>query len=178
MKSELEKMEAIVDKMSTAILVTRRADGHLVARPMARQKEAPGADFWFVTSDDSGKLLELENDPHVNVTFFKSGLKEWVSIAGIARVSRDPDVLRTLYAKDWRMWFPDEGDSRHGTPEDPRMVLIGVDVHSAVFLELDKPQPVVLFELVKGFVTGDAPDLGTMHHLSDSGPSEPPHPRM
>ena len=30
------------------------------------------------------------------------------------------------------------------------MVLIGVDVHAAVFLEVNKPQPVVLFELVKG----------------------------
>ena len=34
------------------------------------------------------------------------------------------------------------------------MVLIGVDIHSAVFLEVDKPQPVVLFEIVKGWLTG------------------------
>ena len=34
------------------------------------------------------------------------------------------------------------------------MVLIGVDVHAAVFLEVNKPQPVVLFEVVKGWVTG------------------------
>jgi hypothetical protein len=45
------------------------------------------------------------------------------------------------------------------------MVLIGVNVHAAVFLEMDKPQPVVLFELVKGFVTGEEPDLGEMHHI-------------
>jgi hypothetical protein len=34
--------------------------------------------------------------------------------------------------------------------DDPRMVLIGVNVHAAVFLEANKPQPVVLFERVKG----------------------------
>lgn len=45
------------------------------------------------------------------------------------------------------------------------MVLIGVQVHAAVFLEMDKPQPVVLFELVKGFVTGEEPDLGQMHRI-------------
>jgi hypothetical protein len=38
-------------------------------------------------------------------------------------------------------------------------------VHAAVFLEMDKPQPVVLFELVKGFVTGEEPDLGQMHRI-------------
>jgi hypothetical protein len=58
------------------------------------------------------------------------------------------------------------GDPRHGTKDDPRLVLIGVDVHAAEFLEVDKPQPVVLFELVKGWVTGTEPDIGTMHHVS------------
>ena len=61
------------------------------------------------------------------------------------------------------MWFPDEGDPRHGTKDDPRMVLIGVNVHAAVFLEVNKPQPVVLFEMIKGWVTGTEPELGEMH---------------
>ena len=30
-----------------------------------------------------------------------------------------------------KAWFPDEGDPRHGTPDDPRFVLIGVDIHAA-----------------------------------------------
>ena len=45
------------------------------------------------------------------------------------------------------------------------MVLIGVAVHGASFLEMDKPQPVVLFELVKGFLTGQTAELGEMHHV-------------
>jgi hypothetical protein len=41
-------------------------------------------------------------------------------------------------------------------------VLIGVEIHSPVFLELNKPQPIVLSELAEGlgFVTGDTPELG------------------
>ncbi len=45
------------------------------------------------------------------------------------------------------------------------MVLVGVNVHAAVFLEVNKPQPVVLFEMVKGWVTGTEPKLGEMHHV-------------
>jgi hypothetical protein len=45
------------------------------------------------------------------------------------------------------------------------MVLICVDVHAAVFLEVNKPQPVVLFELVKGWMTGSTPELGEMHRV-------------
>jgi hypothetical protein len=45
------------------------------------------------------------------------------------------------------------------------MVLIGIDVHSAVFLEVNKPQPVVLYEIVKGWITGTDPDIGQMHRV-------------
>jgi hypothetical protein len=48
------------------------------------------------------------------------------------------------------------------------MVLIGVEVHAAAFLEVNKPQPVVLFELVKGWLTGSTPELGEMHHVCPS----------
>ena len=41
----------------------------------------------------------------------------------------------------------------------------GFDVHAASFLEVDKPQPVVLYEVVKGFLTGSTPDVGEMHHI-------------
>ena len=63
------------------------------------------------------------------------------------------------------MWFGDEEDPRYGTPDDPRIVLIGVDVHSAVFLEVNKPQPVVLFEIAKGWITGTEPKIGEMHKV-------------
>ena len=64
------------------------------------------------------------------------------------------------------MWLPPmRGDPRHGTKDDPRMVLIGVNVHAAVFLEVNKPQPVVLFEMIKGWVTGTEPELGEMHRV-------------
>jgi general stress protein 26 len=160
---ELTKLYEIIDELDTAMLTTRRRDGHLVSRAMANQKHAPGADLWFVATAGSGKFDDLNNDPHVNVAYYKDRTREWISISGLAKVSRDRAVIKQLYATDWKAWFPNEGDPRHGTPDDPRMVLIGVDIQSAVFLEVNKPQPVVLFELVKGWITGTMPDVGEMH---------------
>ena len=84
---------------------------------------------------------------------------------GLATISRDRQKIRELYAADWKAWFAEEGDPRHGTPDDPRLVLIGVDIHAAVFLEVNKPQPVVLFEVAKGWLTGRMPDIGEMHRI-------------
>ena len=47
------------------------------------------------------------------------------------------------------------------------MVLIGVTVHAAEFLEIDKPRPVLLFELVKGWLTDSEPEFGEVHQLKE-----------
>ena len=165
MNTELDKFYALVDKVEVAMLTTRRPDGHLESRAMANQKRASGADLWFVTLEGSGKLRDIAADPHVNLSYYKERTREWVSVSGLAKISRDRGTIHALYATDWQAWFPDEGDPRHGTPDDPRMVLIGVDIHAAVFLEVNKPQPIVLFEVAKGWLTGSRPDVGDMHRI-------------
>jgi general stress protein 26 len=165
MKTELNKLYEMIEELETAMMTTRRPDGNLVSRAMATQKQAPGADLWFVTLEESPKLREIEHDPHVNLSYYKDGTREWISVSGLAKLSRDRKTIETLWAPDWKAWFPAGDDPRHGTAEDPRMVLIGVDVQSAMFLEVNKPKPIVLFEVVKGMLTGSQPDIGTMHEV-------------
>lgn len=165
MQGDLAKLYEQIDDIEIAMMTTRRRDGHLESRAMATQKQADGADLWFVTMEGTAKLRDLEYDPHINLAYYKDRTREWVSVSGIATISRDRARIRELYTTDWKAWFADEGDPRHGTPDDPRMVLIGVDVHAAVFLEVNKPRPVVLYEVMKGWLTGEMPDVGEMHHV-------------
>jgi hypothetical protein len=44
------------------------------------------------------------------------------------------------------VWFPDQGGNRNGGPDDPRILLIGVEARSAHFMKVDKIAPVVLFD--------------------------------
>ena len=167
MKHDLDKFYELVDDIKIAMMTTRRPDGHLESRAMASQKRAEGADLWFVSEEGTAKLRDIEFDPHVNLAYYQLGSYEWVSASGIARLERDREKIHELYEPDWKAWFGQEGDPRHGTADDPRMVLIGVDVHAAVFLEADKPKPVVLFELVKGWLTGERVEPGEMHRLAN-----------
>ena len=168
MASEREKLFDLIKDLKIAMMTTRRPDGRLVSRAMATQKRAPGADLWFVTSEETHKVDELEDEPFVNLSYYKDRTREWISISGIATLSRDKAIIQQLWAPDWKVWFPEEGDQRHGTAEDPRLVLIGVDIDSAVFFESDKPAPVVLFEMLKGRLTGKEPDVGDIHHVRGS----------
>lgn len=162
---KLEKFHDLIADLQIAMFTTRRSDGHLVSRPMATQKRASGADLWFVTDRASAKLEEIGSDPHVNLAYYKDRTREWISVSGTARFVEDRAKVAELWAPDWRAWFGDEGGENDGTPNDPRIVLIAVDIHEAHFLELNKPQPVVLFEVVKGMVTGKQPDMPPVQEI-------------
>ena len=165
-EGSLEEIWKLVENIDTAMLTTRRRDGRLVSRPMATQKRAPGADFWFVTAAGMPKLAEIAEDSQVNLAYYRQRNREWVSVSGRAEISRDRKTIRQLYAQDWKAWFADEGGGGEGGPEDPRIVLIGVRAESAQYMTVDKPQPVVLFEVLKGLVTGTRPDVGQVKEVS------------
>ena len=162
---ELEQLYEMIDEIEVAMMMTRREDGHLESRPMATQKRATGADLWFVAADGAGKLADIERDSHVNLAYYKDRTREWISVSGLATLSRDREKIRELFAPDWKIWFGGEGDPRHGTADDPRLVLIGVEIHAASFLDISKPQPLVLFEVAKGLLTGQRVEIGETQRI-------------
>ena len=163
---KIEDLYDLIDGIEIAMFTTRRPDGHLVSRPMATQTQAEGADLWFVTDIESNKLDELRFDPQVNLAYYRDRTREWVSVSGTAMVSQDRMAIHELYRPDWKGWFGDEGGRRDGGPDDPRLALILVDVHSVTYMKVDKPKPLVLFELVKGMVTGTPPSIGKEREVS------------
>jgi general stress protein 26 len=166
LSKKLDELYALIEGIEIAMFTTRRPDGHLVSRPMATQTQAEGSDLWFVTNTESHKLDELEFDSHVNLAYYRDRTREWVSVSGTATVSQDRRAIRELYRKDWKAWFGDEGGARDGGPDDPRLALILVDVESVIYLKVDKPQPLVLFEVFKGMVTGTPPQVGVERRVS------------
>jgi len=177
-KNEISRLYDLIEDLDTAMMTTRRADGKLVSRPMANQDWASGADLWFVTEKDSDKVREIQADPNVNLAYYKDRTREWVSVTGTARIVDDRSKIRVLYKPDWKAWFSEDGlpeDKRAGTAEDPRMVLIGVRAELATWMTVNKPQPLVLLDLVKGMVTGKEPNIGDVHSvdLGSTGGSAP-----
>lgn len=159
MTDKYKQFQKLVEELETAMLTTRRPDGLLVSRPMATQALAAGADLWFVTAKGSPKLSEIAANPEVNLSYYKDRTREWISVAGKARIVDDRSKIHELYRPDWRAWFEDHGGDENGGPDDPRLVLIAIDIQIVHYLELNKPQAVVLFEVAKGMITGKQPEF-------------------
>jgi general stress protein 26 len=163
---KLDDLYDLIDGIDIAMLTTRRADGHLVSRPMDTQERTSGVDLWFMTNIDAHKLDDLMTDPHVNVAYI-NGAKEWVSVAGLATVSTDRELVRELYKPDWKAWLGDEGGNRDGSPTDPRIALILVEAESVTYMKVTKPRPVVLFEVAKAMITGEPPKIGSVRTVNE-----------
>jgi general stress protein 26 len=166
LSKKLDELYGLIKGIEIAMFTTRRPDGHLVSRPMATQTQAEGTDLWFVTDIESNKLEELEFEPQVNLAYYRDRTREWVSVSGLATISQDRRAIRELYRKDWKAWFGDRGGERDGGPDDPRLALVLVEVQSVTYLKVDKPQPLVLFEVAKAMVTGTPPNVGALREVS------------
>jgi general stress protein 26 len=168
LEKKLDDLYTLIDGIEVAQFTTRRADGHLVSRPMQVQRRAAGTDLWFWTNGESHKLEELVNDPHVNCAFYNNGTREWVSLSGTAVLSRDKTLIHDLYSPDWRAWLGDEGGARDGGPDDPRITLVLIEAHSVTYSKKDRPAPLQLFSVAKGIVTGTPPKMADVRSLDES----------
>jgi general stress protein 26 len=163
---KLEELYQLIDGIEIAMLTTRTLDGALVSRPMQTQARRAGTDLWFMTSTDTMKIEELAFDPHVNLAYYKDGSREYVSVSGTARVTRDREMIHQLYKPDWKAWLGDEGGARNGGPDDPRIALIDVQAESATYLKSTDPRLITLFKVAKAIVTGMPPRMGNQGQLS------------
>jgi general stress protein 26 len=170
LEKKLDDLYTLIDGIETAMVTTRRNDGHLVSRAMQTQRRTSGTDLWFMTNVESEKFEEIARDPHVNVSYYKDRTREWVSVSGNAILSRDRDLIDSLYAADWKMWLGDTGDGkRDGGHHDPRIGLILVQADTVHYSKKDRPTPLILFELAKGMITGQPPKIADVREI---GPGE------
>ena len=166
LEKKLDDLYSLIDGIETAMLTTRRRDGTLVSRAMQTQRRTAGADLWFMTNAESEKFEELAIDPHVNVAYFRDRTREWVSVSGHAILSKDRDLIDSLYKPDWKAWLGDQGDGkRDGGPHDPRIALILVEADSVVYSKNNRSMPLALFQVVKGMVTGEPPKVADLREL-------------
>jgi general stress protein 26 len=155
----MEDGEHLYDLLSgfdTAMLVTRAADGHLHARPMAVAELRADADAYFVTNVESPKVAEIYADADVLLTF--QSAHQFAAVYGRVNVIRDAVLIERLWKDAWKVWFP-RGQS------DPGIALLRFDAERGEFWNNAGMRGVqYAFQAAKAYVTGEPPRLGADQH--------------
>jgi general stress protein 26 len=145
------KLVELTKDIKITMFTTIDAEGHFVSRPMAQQLTEPDGDLWFFAERDSRVVEEITANPHVGITL--SSNDTWISIDGDAQVVDDSAKAKELWNAFVEAWLP-QG------PEDPSVVLIKVDAHTAEYWDSPGGRVASLISLVKAKVTGE-PYKGT-----------------
>jgi general stress protein 26 len=151
---KVEELRKFLEEFDTGMLVTQTPEGLLRGRPMALQdaSELGDCDLWLVTSDDSPKVAEITFEENVCVTCFRPKDRAYVSISARARLEKDRAEIRRLWKPDWKLWWD--------SADDPHIAIMKLEVRRAEYWEPKGGRLRVLYEVVKGMVTGKRPDEG------------------
>lgn len=159
-RGNVQEFEQLLSEYDIALLTTRGSDGHYHSRPMAmHSRRRSSREVWFVSSGDTQKIHDLEEDPHCALTMFRGGMSgEYISVSGTAEVVHDRQKVVDLWDPAWRRWVPEGPDA-----ED--VVLIRFVPEHAEYLHPDSAGLRVLFSQVRSLVTNAPIDTGEKREL-------------
>jgi len=145
------KLVELTKDIRITMFTTIDDEGHFVSRPMAQQLTEDDGDLWFFAERDSRVIEQINANSHVSLTL--SSNDTWISIDGEARMVDDSAKAKELWNTFVEAWLP-QG------PEDPSVVLIKVEPHTAEYWDSPGGRVASLISLVKAKVTGE-PYKGT-----------------
>ncbi|WP_192821910.1 pyridoxamine 5'-phosphate oxidase family protein [Rufibacter sp. LB8] len=115
-----KKMKELAENAESCFFCTNIQAGQpITSRPMAVLKADDTGSFWFLTSDDSHKVEELEKDPFVQLFFQGSKYSDFLTVHGNARLSKDKEKIKELWNPMLKTWFTEGID-------DPRITVLQV----------------------------------------------------
>lgn len=146
---EIQKLGELIKDIRIAMLTTALPDGSLRSRPMATQHQEFDGTLWFFTHAESGKVHEIEDDQHVNLSYSEPSEQKYVSVSGKARLNRDRARIEELWITPLKAWFPKGMD-------DPDIALLQIEVENAEYWDTPSSKMVHLIGMTKATLTGQS----------------------
>jgi general stress protein 26 len=147
-----EKIKKLVGKGSTCFFCTNIQTGKAFeTRPMSVQKVDDNGCLWFLSADDSHKNIEILDDPNVQLLFKGSDYSDFLSIYGIANVSKNKEKIKELWEPILKTWFTDGVD-------DSRITVIKIEPLEGYYWDTKNNMLVGLIKRLAGAATGKTMD--------------------
>jgi len=143
----IDKFKEIVDHESTCLFTTKLSQVPLNTRPMAVQQVCDQGNFWFLSSSDSEKNIEIQQDPRVQLFFLNTGKFEFLSVYGKATISRDRNKIDELWSDIAKAWF-EQGK------EDPKVTVIKVTPEEGYYWDTKDGKLISMIKIAASAVLG------------------------
>lgn len=143
-----QKIKALAEKAETCFFCTKITTGlPLKVRPMSVREVDDQGNFWFLSAADSHKNADIATDRLVHLLFQGSTHSDYLSVAGIATISKDPEKIKSLWNPILKTWFTEGID-------DPRITVIQVSTKEGYYWDHKHGSAIAFAKTLAGAVTG------------------------
>ena len=151
---DFAQLKSLIEDIKVGMLTSVDDDGTLRSRPLQTVGVDDDGSLWFFTSASSPKVSETRADGgRVNVSYADPAKHDYVSVSGMATLSRDRAKMKQLWTKWVEVFFPRGID-------DPDLALLRVQIDKAEYWDAPGSSIGRLYALAKGLATGNTDALG------------------
>lgn len=101
----IQKLKTLSDHTPVCLFTTMLEQVPLSTRPMFVRKVCDQGNFWFLSSIDSKKNIEIAVDDRVQLFFLNAASAEFASVYGKATIITDKNKIKELWHQSAKMWF-------------------------------------------------------------------------
>lgn len=151
-KEASKKLEDLTTSIDFAMLATDLKNTPIDAIPMSTKKVDEAGNIWFLSGADSDHNANIQKDPEAQLFYAKPSDMEFLSVYGLATITKEKAILEDLYGKSDDAWF--DGI------DDPNLTAIKFAPKTAQYWDAKSNKFVSLLKLAYSAVTGEETDLG------------------
>src|SRR4029078_6529953 len=111
--AERHRVRTLIERADVAVLMNVDERGTHIGRPMLPLFIQNDPHIYFLTHQNSRKVIQLATRPQVGLTIISAHC--YVAMAGSAHISSDRALIRRLWSPTYRAWFPQGKDDREAT---------------------------------------------------------------
>ena len=153
----LKKLKAMVEDIKICMLATNLDILPLNVRPMQTLESDDTGNIWFFNSRESLQYTDIQNDPRVQLIYSDPGKTQFLSVYGVATISKDQDKIDELWDSKYRTWF-------HGK-DDPDLMVMRVSPQDAYYWDTKHNKLITLFTTLTSTISKETPDVGVKGKL-------------
>lgn len=154
----IKKIKLLAGDIKIALFCTQLAQIPIQSRPMAVQDIDDEGNLWFISSMDSDKNHEIQQDNQVQLFFSNISSSQYLSVYGHATIFRDQQKIDELWSPIAKAWF-EEGK------KDPKVSVIKVTPADAYYWDTKNSKIITLLKIASAAVFGTDSDVGVHGNL-------------
>lgn len=146
----IEKLKELAEKASICMFCTQLDQLPITSRPMYLQEVDKSGNLWFISSTESGKNMDIEQDNRVQLFFMNNGKSEYLSVYGKAYIYTDKTTIEEKWSIFANAWFDGK--------DDPTVSILRVSPENSYYWDTKAGKLVSLISFVGAIISGGNSD--------------------